>query len=368
MGKLIVLHYYATGPGQELYSYLVSKGEMAALLELPFSFSQRKEAVLSIYRDGKESKVTFPAPKGPFLWRCLRELSLTGKIFAYLEKNGFEIETCIGNGFFDTLVALRRKIKNVILYTIDYAPNAYPSYLRWLYKKLDAYAAKRVTAVWNLSPRMQEARGNIPCKKILTVPHGTHFEKLKILRHAPQNQSALVFMGHLKEDSGVDLAIKSLLELRKNFPKVTLTIVGGGPEEENLKALANSLGLLDCVKFLGFINDHTELEKILCNQAIGLALYNPYKDLFSKNADPGKVKVYLGCGLPVLITDVPAVAKEIQDSGAGEIVNYNVSSFAFGLGKILLDYQKFRSQAEALGARYDWNKVFAEALSKTFEL
>ena len=39
MATFISLHYFATGPGQELYQYLCEKGIDAALWEIPFSFS-----------------------------------------------------------------------------------------------------------------------------------------------------------------------------------------------------------------------------------------------------------------------------------------------------------------------------------------
>ena len=200
------------------------------------------------------------------------------------------------------------------------------------------------------------------CKKVLTVPHGTHYSKLAAVRKAPANREALVFMGHLKEDSGVDLVLRSLPFLIEKFPKVSLTVAGTGPAEEGLKKLAYELGLNERVKFTGFIESHEELEKIVCSCAVGLALYNPKKDVFSRNADPGKPKVYLGCGLPVIITDVPLVAKEIESRGAGKIASFDAGSLSSALSLIVAYYGKYRAAAEEMGRAYDWEVIFEKAL------
>lgn len=366
MGVFISLHYFATGPGQELFRYLCEKGIDAALWEIPFSFSARDRCRLSVFQGGKHWQYECKAPKGPSVWRYWRELKLTKKALALLREKGFETNTYVGNGAFDTFAGVSEKIGNTVLFTIDYAPKAQPFFLRGVYRALDKYVCERVSAVWNLSPRMQEAREKdhpgLKCRKVLTVPHGTHYSKLASVRKAPSDPEALVFMGHLKENSGVDLVLRSMSSLAERFPNISLTVAGTGPAEGELKKLADDLGLNERVKFTGFIESHEELEKIICSCAVGLALYNPEKDVFSYNADPGKPKVYLGCGLPVIITDVPLAAKEIEARGAGKIAAYDTGSLSDALSVILADYGKFRAAAEAMGRDYDWDIIFEKAL------
>lgn len=366
MATFISLHYFATGPGQELYQYLCEKGIDAALWEIPFSFSTRDRCRLSVFQGGKFWQYECEAPKGPAVWRYWRELGLTKKVLALLRGKGFAVDTYIGNGAFDTLAGIREKIGKTVLFTIDYAPKAQPWFLRGVYRALDKYVCERASAVWNLSPRMQEARGKdhpgLKCKRVLTVPHGTHYSKLASVRKTPSDPESLVFMGHLKEDSGVDLVLRSLPSLKEKFPKVSLTVAGTGPAEEGLKKLSEELGLGERVNFTGFIESHEELEKIICSCAVGLALYNPDRDVFSRNADPGKPKVYLGCGLPVIITDVPLVAKEIEARGAGKIASYDTGSLSSALSEILADYKKYRAAAEEMGRAYDWDAIFKKAL------
>ena len=368
MATFISLHYFATGPGQELFRYLHEKGEEAALWEIPFSFSNRNFCRLTVFQDGHEWTWECPAPKGPSVWRYLRELRLTKKALALLKEKGFSVDTYIGNGAFDAYSGLRAKIEKVVLFTIDYAPKAQPWFLRGIYRALDKYVCERAAAVWNLSSRMQEAREKdhpgLRCEKVLTVPHGTNYERLGLVRREPASTQSLVFMGHLKADSGVELVLRALPGLTRDFPDLTLMVIGGGPEERNLRLLAEKLGVSSRVSFTGFLESHDELEKLVASNAVGLALYDPEKEIFSHNADPGKPKVYLGCGLPVVITDVPLVAREIEERGAGRIVSYSEDSLREGLALIMKDYPAYRSAALKMGEDYSWPRIFSKALSE----
>jgi glycosyltransferase involved in cell wall biosynthesis len=120
-----------------------------------------------------------------------------------------------------------------------------------------------------------------------------------------------------------------------------------------------------CITFHGLIEDHAEVERILSRCAIGLAPYEPAPGSFTPFADPGKPKDYLACGLPVLITDVPRVARQIAEAGAGRLIEYTPESLRDAVVGILTDEQVYRRMRECaieLGARFDWTAIFADAL------
>ncbi|QJP12709.1 glycosyltransferase family 4 protein [Starkeya sp. ORNL1] len=66
--------------------------------------------------------------------------------------------------------------------------------------------------------------------------------------------SNLVFVGELARRKGVDILLQALAELNRQGRTVTLTAVGSGPEEDELRALANELGLANQVRFLPPMN------------------------------------------------------------------------------------------------------------------
>ena len=61
----------------------------------------------------------------------------------------------------------------------------------------------------------------------------------------------LVFVGRFVSDKGVDLLLRSLVELRKEGLSPTLTLIGLGPDEEGLRAYCKEEGLLGQVTFAG---------------------------------------------------------------------------------------------------------------------
>lgn len=61
----------------------------------------------------------------------------------------------------------------------------------------------------------------------------------------------LVACGRLIADKGMDDVLEAFSSIRSGWPDATLVIAGDGPEREHLERQAESLGILDCVEFLG---------------------------------------------------------------------------------------------------------------------
>ena len=61
----------------------------------------------------------------------------------------------------------------------------------------------------------------------------------------------MIQVGHLIPSKRVDESIRALALLRKNYPDMTLTVVGQGPLREELERLCVPLGVKDAVCFSG---------------------------------------------------------------------------------------------------------------------
>jgi glycosyltransferase involved in cell wall biosynthesis len=368
-----VLHYYATGAGQELHAWLRAlRVTETTLIEHPFAFSKRTHTRIERVRNEAINVVERRRFRGPAVVRYTLDLVRT---IAVVRRFTVVYDFYIGNGAFDTLagIALRwmGRVRHVVLYTIDYAPAAGGS--RWyarIYRLIDRYCCRHADVIWNLSTRMQAARvadGLDPeCSApVLHVPHGTHAAVPRDA--APEAVPGLRagFMGHVQEKSGVQLFVEALPALRSQFPGLGLDVFGDGPYVPDLRALVARLDLSDAVAFHGFIDDHAELEQRLSRCTFGLALYSPELDDFSRYADPGKPKVYLACGLPVIIVDVPAVAGEIAEAGAGLCISYDRGALSDAVATLIDDLDAFRANARAMAAQYDWQEVFARTWRNT---
>lgn len=68
---------------------------------------------------------------------------------------------------------------------------------------------------------------------------------------AARDPYRLIQVGHLIPQKRFDVTLRALALLRRDYPKVTLTVIGEGSERARLEALANELGLSEAVAFLG---------------------------------------------------------------------------------------------------------------------
>lgn len=81
-------------------------------------------------------------------------------------------------------------------------------------------------------------------------------EKIK----AEKEKMHIVYAGRLVKYKNIDRLIRCAAELKKEFPEMKLTIVGSGPEENQLKHLSKTLGVN--ARFTGFVSE-TEKFRIL---------------------------------------------------------------------------------------------------------
>jgi glycosyltransferase involved in cell wall biosynthesis len=83
----------------------------------------------------------------------------------------------------------------------------------------------------------------------------THYDGVDLDRFRPQPGAAVpglvLHVGRLVEKKGQALLLRAFAEARRAHPRAELVIIGEGPLEAALKALAGELGLGDVVRFLG---------------------------------------------------------------------------------------------------------------------
>lgn len=239
-----------------------------------------------------------------------------------------------------------KRVEHVIFYTIDYVPQRFTNpFLNRIYHLLDQHCVRGCDFVWNLSSVMRARRSEMGLdsrysRKQLEVPIG-----FPIARDASdpkrRNLDELVYVGHLLEKQGVEIAIRALSLIRESRPSARLTIIGEGPELLHLKEIARELSVEANVEFVGFVEDHEEVQRRLVKAGIGVAPYKPMATSYAMNTDVGKVKLYMAAGLPVILTDVPPIAKDVTRSGSGLVVKYDPSALASAYLSIVRDFDTY---------------------------
>jgi glycosyltransferase involved in cell wall biosynthesis len=363
---VVATHYYATGPALDLEAYLQPLTDELLFIAHPLFAGGGPSYV----RRSVAGRISAPPPLagegrggGPLrylseVWRTLRWVDGTWDLFIA----GDPLLAIAG-----LWLRRRRRVRHLVLYSIDYSPRRFSNpVLNRVYHGIDRLAAEHADVVWNVSPAIETARrardGRAAAPQVV-VPLGTYFDRIPRSQTAPPTPR-LAFLGHLLEKQGLQLVIEALPSIRRRLPAVTLLILGDGPYRAALERQSAELGVADAVEFAGFIDDHHEVERRLAGCTLGLAPYVPDPESFSRFADPGKIKTYLACGLPVILTDVPPIAPLLEERGAGRIVPYEAPALADTIVEYLTDRERLeraRTAAIELGAEYAWDRVFGAA-------
>ena len=373
---IIVIHEATTGPGHDLKDFLLKqKIENLLFIAHPLIFIKdnlKKSSRFELYKKGKLLR------KGEsFHWQ-LPEYLLYVKDLIYTILWSFRfIDKCdhfIGSGnlnaFAGHILKGLNRASNVIYYVIDYIPKRFSNkFINNAYQRLEKFCALKSDWTWNLSPVMIEARNkrwNMEFPHQRVVMHGVHFNRIKRLTFEQVNKLEILYMGALLKKQGIQLVIESLPGIRKILPGIKFTIIGSGAYEVELRKIVKRLDLDKQVQFLGYIASHREVENRMAKAALAVALYEEKPDNYTYYTDPGKVKNYLGAGLPVVISDVPYIAKVIEKAKCGIIVSYNKNEVTKKIVKLLSnqkELKKYRQNAINFAQDYDWEKIFYEAFN-----
>jgi glycosyltransferase involved in cell wall biosynthesis len=117
------------------------------------------------------------------------------------------------------------------------------------------------------------------------------------------------YIGRLVHDKGIELLLRSLAKINGNWH---LEIVGGGPEEDHLRALASELGLAEKVTFRGQI---PSLEMPAHYQKLDI-LVIPSRTLPNWKEQFGRVIIEaMASGVAVIGSDSGAIPDVIGDAG-----------------------------------------------------
>jgi glycosyltransferase involved in cell wall biosynthesis len=127
------------------------------------------------------------------------------------------------------------------------------------------------------------------------IPNGTALEKPAVFRNCPDATIWVAIAASLTPVKRHDLLVQaiSLIERQSNLPSFRVLLLGEGPEERNIKALAQQLGVLHKMEFVGAVKNvgaylqHCDIG-VLCSDREGLS---------------NSILEYMSHKLPVVATD-----------------------------------------------------------------
>jgi len=369
-GKQVIVAGHVTevyGPVQALRNYLIKRTGELIYITHPFSYSKLEGSAAEFYENGKVEKTVKGHKRGsnqPIQWVKDMIFNLT---FVFGLKTKTNIFVAIDNLNAMTAIMLKwlGKVDKVAYYIIDHTPRRFANpVFNWFYESIDGFACKNSDYIWSLSKRIADAKNaKFKLKGVnnLVVPVGVELDKVdKFTVEEKTEKKTMILMSMLDETKGVQLLIDSMQDIIKEVPDAELLIIGTGPYEPDLKEQAKNLKLEKSVKFLGLM-DHDSLFKFIPHHRIGMAPYINDANNYSWYADPTKPKEYLGCGLPLVITDVPWIAEEVAKRPMGIVCKYERASLVAACVKMLKDDDFYRlclKNSLEFAAGFSWTGIY----------
>lgn len=166
------------------------------------------------------------------------------------------------------------------------------------------------------------ARG-IPQQKVSLIPNAVDIDAFDPIdaRDAQleaelglAGKAVLGFLGSFYAYEGLDLVVGALPQIAKTVPNICLLLVGGGPEEERLKAQVAQLGLEDKVLFVGRVPQSEVRRYYSLADALVFARHSMR---LTETVTPLKPLEAMALKKPVIASDVGGHHELIRDGETG---------------------------------------------------
>ena len=207
-----------------------------------------------------------------------------------------------------------------------------------------------------------------PEENIFVVPNGININKFdgqerdwNFRRNYASDQEKIIFFaGRIVNEKGIQILLNAAPKIIANYPNVKFVIAGRGPCLEELKGLAEYLGISNKVYFTGYLND-TQITKMY--KAIDIAVFPSLYEPFGIVALEGML-----AGAATVVSDAGGL-NEIISHGIDGMKSYagNSNSLADSILEVLFNDSLCRTMAknarEKVIREYNWNTISKNTMS-----
>ena len=170
-------------------------------------------------------------------------------------------------------------------------------------------------------------------------------------------KKVLLMMRIFRPVYAIDDFIRSLPAVRAKNPDTRALVLGYGPLEKELKALASSLGLDDFIIWTGYVPQH-EVVKYM-------NISDVYVSSSLMDGSSASLLEAMSVGLPVVVTDIPGNREWVENGKNGILAGTsNPGSIAEGINRLLDDEQLRRSAGAANERKIELEADFRKNFGK----
>jgi glycosyltransferase involved in cell wall biosynthesis len=166
-------------------------------------------------------------------------------------------------------------------------------------------------------------------------------------------EPTFLYVGRLKRYKGVEIALRALTIARQARPDLVFEVAGGGDDRGRLERLAQTLGLGEAVRFLGFVSE--EEKRRLLRRAWAVVLASPKEGWGISNVEAA------ACATPALASDSPGLRESVRHGETGFLVPHgDVRALAERMVALAGDpglVQRLGRGARAFAEQLSWERA-----------
>lgn len=196
-----------------------------------------------------------------------------------------------------------------------------------LTRALETRALQRADAVTTICTGLRDdmLKRGIPADKITVIPNAVdtshfHFTATAdaglLERYGLTRGNTLGFAGSFYAYEGLDVLLRAMPLVLREVPQGHLLLLGGGPQEAHLQALAADLGIENVVHFIGRV-PHSEVNRYY--SAMDVMVYPRISRRLTELVTPLKPLEAMAMGKLVVASDVGGHRELIRDGHNGHL-------------------------------------------------
>jgi glycosyltransferase involved in cell wall biosynthesis len=192
-------------------------------------------------------------------------------------------------------------------------------------------------------------------KNVIYTPNGADVEVIsKIKPKRIFKEFTISYLGGFEMWRGLDMIIDAVKEINKNNKeKIRLVLMGGGPDFEKIKSIADNDSN---ITFTGYLNHDEAMQYCKGSDLLVMPSRNC---LASQTISSIKCFEYVACEVPTIVTDSGEHAYWIKKFGAGIVVKDNVKSIKKGIEKLTKNkaiYKKIKENCKENKNEIDYKR------------
>lgn len=165
-------------------------------------------------------------------------------------------------------------------------------------------------------------------------------EEIAFAQSGLPKERAVCYSGTLTEDRGITNLVKAA-----DLANVKLFLAGKFTSDEYREKML-SMKEWRCVEYLGYVG-RKEIYEMYSRSRIGMSTLLPVGQYDKSSNLPTKAYEYMGCGLPVILSDFPYNRRMIEKYQFGEVVDpCNVAEMAEKIRRLIDDEKKCKEMGQ----------------------